>query len=118
MGNIGLAENDLEAVLHAQHQFPEAESFVLIADNSSPVKDMYLLAQIKKPVRIMLCGANKYDLKKAIQPDYLKIAAATRGSLHTLTTDLPDVTKIKRGTRIRFGEHAYRYRRGRFVQKK
>ncbi|MCU0354770.1 MAG: hypothetical protein MUD08_13690 [Cytophagales bacterium] len=118
LGNIGLAENDLEAVLHAQRQFPEAESFVLIADNSSPVKDMHLLAQIKKPVRVMLCGANKYDLKTAIQPDYLKIAAATHGSLHTLTTDLPDVTKIKRGTKIRFGEHTYRYRRGRFVQRR
>ena len=114
MGNAGAAENDLEAVLYAQRQFANAESLVLVADNGSPVKDMHLLPQVTKPVRIVLCG-NTHDPKVAIQPDYLKIAAATKGSIHTPTTDLPDVTRMARGGKIRIGKHWYRYRRGRFV---
>ncbi len=114
MGNRESAENDVEAILYAQQQFANAGSFVLIADNGSPVKDMHLLSQVKKPVRIVLCG-NTYDLNVAIQPDYLKIAAATRGSIHTAASDLPDVTKIARGSKIRVGKFRYRYRKGRFV---
>ncbi len=114
MGNRESAENDLEAILYAQQQFANVGSFVLIADNGSPVKDMHLLSQIKKPVRIVLCG-NTYDLNVAIQPDYLKIAAATGGSIHTAASDLPDATKIARGTKIRLGRYLYKYRKGRFV---
>ncbi len=114
MGNVNRAENDLEAVLHAQKAFPASESFVLIADNSSPVKDMQLLSQIRKPVHIVVCGVT-YEPKVAIQPDYLLIAAATKGSIHTLTNDLPDVSKIKPGTKIRLGNHTYKYRKGQFI---
>jgi hypothetical protein len=114
MGNSERAENDLEAIIHAQKSFPGIESFVLIADNSSPVKDMALLSQIKKPVHVVICGVT-YEPKVAIQPDYLTIAAATKGSVHTLNQDLPDVAKIKPGTKLQVGKNWYKYRKGRFV---
>ncbi len=114
VGNSQRAENDLESILYAQKAFPQVESFVLIADNSSPVKDMQLLAQVKKPVHIIVCGVT-YEPKVAIQPDYLTIAAATKGSIHTLDQDIPDVTNIKQGTKIRMGTNSYKFRKGKFV---
>jgi hypothetical protein len=56
---------------------------ILVADNSSAVKDMELLERIKKPVHIILCGSPA-DSMQAMQPEYLEIARRTGGTLHTL----------------------------------
>jgi hypothetical protein len=107
MSNADEAENDLEALLFAQRTFPDASHFVLLADNSSPVKDMALLDQIRKPVHVVLCGTtNRVD--QAFQPEYLTLAKRTSGSLHTLEDDL-NPKKMDSGTWIRVGEKYYRY---------
>lgn len=115
MGNKAEAENDIEALVYAQQQFPDAAHLVLIADNSSPVKDMDRLAELHKPVHIILCGP-AFDTTRAFHPDYYTIAQQSGGSLHTLEDDLSDVAHLKPATWIRVAGHYYRLnRRGRFV---
>lgn len=115
--NIRLAENNLEAIIYAQNTFPTIQSFVLIADNGSPIKDMHLLTQIKKPVHIIVCGST-YEENAGIQPDLIQLAVTTKGALHTATTDLSTLTTIKPGTQIEVGGKSYKYKKGRFVLRK
>lgn len=83
-GNGGDApENDLEAVLTGLQYLDNYDEIVLIADNKSSVRDIELLEKIDRPVHIILC-----DVKGAVHPDYIRIAKATGGSLHTLEKDL------------------------------
>ena len=109
-------ENVVEALRYAQRTFPEARHLVLLADNSSGVKDMPLLAGVKKPVHVVACGATLNNAD-AFQPDHYQIAQQTGGSIHTLEDDFTP-TNIPRNTIVRVGEHFYRYstRRGRFVK--
>jgi hypothetical protein len=106
-------ENDIEALLFAQKQFPTAEHLVLIADNSSAVKGMNQLSKIKKPVHVVLCGTT-WDTTVAIQPHHFKIAARTRGSLHTNEDDIQDPNNIEKNTWIRVGSRFYRFRKDEF----
>jgi hypothetical protein len=100
-------ENDMEALLYAQIAFPQAKHLILVADNSSAVKDMMLLEKISKPVHVILCGSPG-DSTQALQPEYLEIARRTGGTLHTLEDDLaPD--KINANTWLRIGPRFYRY---------
>ncbi len=102
-------ENNIEALLFAQKQFPTAENLILIADNSTTVKGMNQLSKIKKPVHIVLCGTT-FDTTVAIQPHYFKIAARTRGSLHTSEDDIQNPNDINKDTWIRVGNRFYRFR--------
>ncbi len=82
-----LPENDLEALLFAMEAYPEAQEFVLIADNISEVRDMSLLPHIKKPVRVVLNRLSRNNVAFPPHPDYIKIALATKGSIHTAEAD-------------------------------
>jgi len=114
MNNGDEAENDLEALLFAQLTFPDASHLILLADNSSPVKDMALLHQIRKPVHVVLCGTT-HRTDQAFQPEYLTLTRHTSGSLHTLEDDL-NPKKMDSDTWMRVGEKFYRYnaRKGQF----
>ncbi|QHT65865.1 hypothetical protein GXP67_03880 [Rhodocytophaga rosea] len=100
-------ENDIEALLYAQQQFPEAKHLILIADNSSAVKDMAFLENIKKPVHVILCGSAA-DSTQAFQPEYKDIALQTKGSLHTMEDDL-NPGEEKKQPWLQVGERFYRY---------
>ncbi|QMW02950.1 hypothetical protein [Spirosoma foliorum] len=103
------AENDIEALLKAQQAFPDAKHLILIADNMSAVKDMALLANVRKPVHVVLCGTTGSDTTLAFQPNYYTIASQTRGSLHTLEDDLIP-SRLSKSTTLRVGSVYYRYR--------
>lgn len=107
VNNHSSAENDLEALLFAQQQFPQAKHLILVADNGSPVKDMALLDKIKKPVHVILCGTTM-DSTQAFQPDYMDIASLSGGSLHTIEDDIY-LDKLSRQTWIRIAERYYKY---------
>lgn len=84
-GNGGdIPENDLEAILTGTQYLEGYQDVLLIADNRSAVRDMDLLTQIDKPIRIILCGV----VNGKIHPDYLRIARETGGSIHTLDQDI------------------------------
>ncbi|MBC8155784.1 MAG: hypothetical protein H7Z72_23085 [Bacteroidetes bacterium] len=115
MGNVADAENNIDPLVHAQRQFPEADHLILIADNSSTVKDMARLPELRTPVHIILCGPTQ-DTARAFQPDYHAIARQTGGSLHTLEDDLTNVSQLRPNTWIRIDRRYYRLnRRGRFM---
>lgn len=88
-------ENDIEALIKAIDMCPECENIVLIADNWAPVKDISLMSNVKKPIKIILCGADY-----GINTQYLDLARATGGSLHTMKDDLTDLMKLHEGETI------------------
>lgn len=110
-------ENNIEALLYAQKNYPDADEFVLIADNSSAVKDMRSLSKIKKKVHVILCGET-YEKNYAFQSDYVEIAKKTKGSIHTLEDDIENVSKIKEMSVVRVGNIYFRFHKGKFYTTK
>jgi hypothetical protein len=66
---------------------------VLLADDSD-IRDMSLLKRIRKPVHIVLCGT-----KRGINPQYIKLAIQTKGSIHTANNDVY-IKNLKEGEEI------------------
>lgn len=101
-------ENDVEALLVAQREFPQAKHLILVADNTSSVKDIALLPKVSVPVHVILCGTTNSSAGLAFQPDYARITDKTTGSLHTLEDDIWPET-LTSTTTLRVGEQYYRY---------
>ncbi len=110
-------ENNIEAILYAQKNFPDADEIVMIADNSSEVKDMKLLSKVKKKVHIILCGET-YRKNLAFQDDYVQIAKKTQGTIHTLEDDIENIAKVKDMSVVRVGNIYFRFHKGKFYTTK
>ncbi|MCB9296974.1 MAG: hypothetical protein H6559_28215 [Lewinellaceae bacterium] len=104
-------ENDLEALLEGVRLMGEIDELVLIADNYSDVRDIELLTQLHAPVRIVLAGVDH-----GINEDYLTIAYATGGSIHTLEEDVETLSHLADGEVVKIGDYRYRVNRGQFIQ--
>ena len=104
-------ENDIEALIAAAKQNPNAKEFILIADNLAPVKDLVLLGELKIPVRVVLCGTHY-----GINTQYLTIARATGGSVHTMEEDLHDLFKLSNGKTFTFQKKLYKIDDDRIVE--
>ena len=78
-------ENDIEAILKGIEQFPNHSEIILIADNNACIRDIELVNDIQKPVRIIICG---YTKNRGLNPQYVEIAEATGGSIHTIDEDI------------------------------
>ncbi|GAB3509585.1 hypothetical protein [Emticicia fontis] len=115
--NKDKSENNIEALLFAQKNFPEVDEIVMIADNSSGVKDMKNLSKLKKKTHIILCGET-YEKNLAFQSDYVQIAKKTDGSIHTLEDDILNPANIKEMTVIRVGRIYFRFQKGKFYTTK
>ena len=105
-------ENDIEALMLAEREFPGTDFQVLIADNMAPVKDKILSAKLHKPVRIILCGANPYN----INIDYLNLARQTKGSVHLIEQDIYDLASLHEGEILKAGKKSYKIENGSFVE--
>ena len=105
-------ENDLEAVMKGMEKATDFQDIILIADNSSAVRDMELLSQINQPIKIILCGSGQ---GKPIHPDYLKIAHQTNGSIHTINEDIIKIGKLQEGDVIEVAGLNYFIKDGDFV---
>lgn len=101
-------ENDLEAVMKGLRRIEDYREIVLIADNRSAVRDLPLLKNIKKPVRVVLCGGNPHK----INPHYLEIAFKTGGSIHTVEEDIISMATLKEGDMIEIQGYRYKVRGG------
>lgn len=97
-------ENDIEALYYAMRVYPDAEAFILIADNTSNVRDMELLKKLNKPVHIIICGSS---ISENVHPHYLKLALHTQGSIHTLHRDIENLQQLKEGGKIRIGRQLF-----------
>lgn len=85
-------ENDIEALLYALESAKSpVKEIVLIADNTSCIRDFLLLKHLKVPVRIILCKT-----KLGINHQYLNLAWKTGGSIHTDELDLYNIPDLLR----------------------
>ncbi len=107
-GGEGL-ENDVEAMLFGQEAYVEASEIILIADNYESMRDYKFLDQIKKPVRIIICGA-----KTRVNIEYLDLAKATNGSVHTTKSDVLNLSSVKENQIVTIDGQTYLFYNGRF----
>lgn len=110
-GGGDVPENDLEALLKGISLCPECKDIILIADNWAPIKDIELLSLIKKPIKVILCGADF-----GINPQYLDLARATGGSVHTMRDDLTELMKLNEGQTFTIRGQTFKVQSGRFVK--
>lgn len=104
-------ENNIEALLVAEKWSKQHGDIIMIADNFAPVKDISLLSKVKKPVHIILCGS-----QFGINVDYLNIALATGGSVHTMENDLEDLFKKNEGEEFTFNNEKFMIVGGKVVK--
>lgn len=109
-------ENDLEALLFASQHYPKAKQLILIADNSSAVRDMSLLPQLHKPVHIILCASNPLGENNPPHEDYVNIALATNGSICSLNEELTLLKDELSPDRVSVGRWQYRKLKDRFIR--
>ena len=106
-------ENNLEAVCKAIAEFPEDKGkIVMIADNWEDPCDMHLVNFLKAqkvPIRIIVCGVNA-----SFNLNYLDIARATGGSVHTMENDLEDLASMKDGTTFKIGGVKIKLSKGKY----
>lgn len=106
-----LPENNIEAILKATELCPDCKNIVMIADNMASMKDIVLINHVKKPVKIILCG-----VFYGINTEYLDLARATGGSVHTIEQDLTDIVKMKEGEEIKINRQTYKIINGKFIR--
>ena len=107
-----LPENNIEALLKTEEEYPQIDYTILIADNWANIKDKVLIPQLKKPVRIVLCGV----MNDLINTDYLNLARKTRGSIHLMDEDLMELASLHEGEEIKIGYRVYKIVKGNFME--
>ncbi len=105
-------ENVTEALLGAEKQFPKAACNMLIADNWAAIRDKELIAQLRKPVMVILCGVRNND----VNIDYLNLALKTKGSVHLMEDDISNLSKLKEGEVLTIGKKNFKIKNGEFVE--
>jgi len=86
----------------------------MIADNWEDPCDMHLVNYLKSrgvPVRVIVCGVNG-----SFNMNYLQIARATGGSVHTMEEDLTNLASMKDGARFKIGGVKIMMKSGKFYQ--
>jgi hypothetical protein len=102
-------ENDIEAIIEGLKQYPNASEIILVADNMESMRDYKYLSKIKKPVHIILCGA-----ESRINIQYLDLARQTNGSVHTSSSDVINLQNIKEKEHFFIEGKEYLFEKGRF----
>lgn len=102
-------ENNVEALIHGLKACPDCQDIVMIADNEASPRDVELITQVNKPVKIILCGA-----ERSINPVYLDLAYQTGGSLHTIEEDIDNLVRINEGEELTIGQEVFTIRKGKF----
>lgn len=103
-------ENDLEALNAGIALCPNCKEVILIADNYSNIRDIALLNAINRPVKIVLCGADKF-----INPVYLTLARNTGGAVYTIERDIDFLMDINEGEEFSIGKQLYKLENGKMI---
>lgn len=104
-------ENNMEALIKGIKMTKQPfKEIVMIADNHAPIKDMILLESFANPVHIILCG-----VLDRIEPDYLRLAWKTKGTVHTMEEDIVTLSRLSEGQQIKIGGTTYKIMGGEFI---
>lgn len=104
-------ENNIEALFEAQKRWPETDTFLMIADNEAPIKDLVLLKNIKRPVNVMLCGATL-----STNPNLFYLAKETGGKLLFGDIIISDLKSFKTGDIITVLNEKWKFKDGTFLK--
>lgn len=75
------------------------------------MRDFELIKNLKKPVKVILCG-----MPKKINTEYIDLAYQTKGSIHTIEEDIKDILlEIKEGEIIEINHQKFKLKDGEFV---
>lgn len=102
-------ENDIEAIIEGIKYSPKADAVILIADNMEAMRDYKYIDKVKKPVIVILCGT-----KGRINVQYLDLARSTKGSVHTVHSDITNLQNIKNGENFFIDDKEYTFQNGKF----
>jgi len=109
-GNGGdTKENDVEAIIEGLKYYPKTDEIILVADNYANMRDYAFISKIKLPVHIILCGA-----EYRINTQYLNFAYQTKGSVHTLNSDVFNLQSHKEGEHFFIDDKEYLFKEGKF----
>lgn len=104
----------IEGVKMAKQPF---DDIILIVDNHATVRDIELLSQFNHPVHVVVfCSIRGGCDYSFCQPDFLKIAWKTKGSLHISGHDFNDIGNMKSGETIEIGPGKMKLVNGEFFQ--
>lgn len=103
-------ENNIEAVLEGLEKNPHCKEVIMIADNWATPRDLSLLAKVKVPIRLVLCGTQYGGINTA----YLDMVRENGGSIHTIEEDLYDLAKLMEGETIDLDGLTYQIKNGHF----
>ncbi len=92
-------ENNIEAVIKGlkKNSKYEVDEVIMVADNWATPRDVELINEVGKPIRIILCGT-----RGKVNVEYLKLAHKSGGSIHTIEEDLENICKLKEGEKLSF----------------
>jgi len=109
-GNGGdVPENNVEAVINGINNCKDCNDVVLISDNYATPRDLTLVNQITKPIKLVLCGT-----WGGINPEYLDFIRQNKGSLHTMNSDLVSLIKTNEGQVLEIEGLKYFFKNGHF----
>lgn len=97
-----LPENNVEASLEAMKSCQNCGNFILVSDNLASPRDLALAKELKKPLRIIICGA-----LGGVNPAYLDLAYKTKGSIHTADDDIKALWELEIGDELEFSGRTY-----------
>lgn len=106
-----ISENNIEAIIEGLKNCTNCEDVIMIADNLATPRDLSLFTTINKRVNFILCGTDG-----GINPIYLSLARALKGSVHTANTDVTNLLQIKEGEQITIDGYGYELKKNRFLR--
>mgnify|MGYP000592347958 CR=1 FL=1 len=104
-------ENDVEAILSGLKKCEDCGDIVLVADNWANMRDYKFIDKVHRPIRIILCGT-----QFGINKQYLNLARATGGSVHTIEEDIDHLMDLKEGEEILISGQRFVIKSGKFVE--
>lgn len=108
-------ENNIEALMKAIKSAKDYDEIIMVADSRAAINDLAIIDNINKPVRTILCGIEDHSF---IEPDYLLLAWKTKGSIHTIESDIENIAKLMEGQSISYFGNKYTLQNGRFIPTK
>ena len=90
---------------------------ILIVDNHATARDIEMLSQFNKPVHVVVfCSIRGGCDHSFCQPDFLKIAWKTKGTLHINDTDYNEIGNMRSGETITIGTGSLKLVNGEFFR--